>query len=902
MSTIMAKHPLLSFILSITLFGSVTGINAQTFLTASLSTPANAGILSESCAGPYTLVLERSATNTDTTFIFISDVGVAQLGVDYTFPPGTFPLRMLPKDTVALIPINVNADGSIEGLESISWEIAFMAGDESGVLTLASGIVDDYDVEILSPTDTIHWCRYAPLQLSASSTAEIHWSPTFAFDNSTGPEVTVRPFLSGWYYATVGSDTCGASDSIYLDLSYVEIQNQDTVYICNDGDGVVLNGHLVGTANSFTWIPSDTTLSNPAILTPLANPTITTTYILQADFGVCRTADTVVVRVDSLPLDLHIDIAPLKAYYCAGEVVALFSAAYDSLDFPDINFLWTPDNGTYEADRTLFNTALTLQDTTLYIRESKNNACITHDSILINVVPSSVPLSVTDTTLCPGQMFNVAILSNQVTEPEWTPTDGLSCSKCLNPKVTVTGMLGTTVVYQFSGKINECPVGASLPIQIPSFQQIGISGDNEVCPGAMVPLTINNPEGLSNFNWAIVFGDGSLSCTTCPDPIVTVNGTGAVNVLLTANTTNENFCGAQGFIQILTNPSVQPIVITGDNIVCPGDMVQLTITNQGELSGFNWSVTQGNATLSCTTCENPVVTINDSNPVTVQLTSSTINPSFCTAQGIFEFVPGEQPQVTGPSIEACLDGTVVATTGNSDYTNIQWDVVNGDLQLSCTDCASPTVTVHSNGLLRFFAQDSNPDVCKISGSVAVSIYGGDPSNLLLTPDPNVAPIGQGSNVSVLLAVNPTPTGNITWNINGVNIGATGTMVEFNADEDVNFIVATFINSKGCEQIDTISLATVPPSFMIPNAFTPDNNDELNDNFKIIINGNIVIEQFRIFNRWGQKVYDAAENSVDGWDGTYKNEPAASDTYVYMATLRYPDGRKEVAKGDVMLLK
>jgi gliding motility-associated-like protein len=157
-------------------------------------------------------------------------------------------------------------------------------------------------------------------------------------------------------------------------------------------------------------------------------------------------------------------------------------------------------------------------------------------------------------------------------------------------------------------------------------------------------------------------------------------------------------------------------------------------------------------------------------------------------------------------------------------------------------------------------------------------------------------------MTVLLGVTPPPTGPITWTVNGVQVGGTGTMIQFNANDDLNFIQAFFINSHNCEQIDTLSFPTVPPSYMIPNAFTPDNGDEINDNFRIIINGNIVIEKFLIFNRWGQKVYEAEDDPLSGWDGMFKNQPAASDTYVYTATLRYPDGRQEIAKGDVMLLK
>ena len=898
----MAKRSFYSIILPLFLLGIVNCLQAQPALKAYLNTPANAGVLAENCVGPYELVIERGATTEPTIEIFISDGGVAQLGLDYTFPNGTFPLTMLPEDTVVIIPVTVINDGTPEGLESLSLEIAWLAGIESGVVTIESGISDSYDVEILTPGDTIQWCRYAPLQLTASSTAEIHWSPTFSFENPTGPEVTVRPFLSGWYYATVGSDTCGAKDSVYLDLAIAEIFGPDTIYICRDGDGAQLLGSLHGLATTFEWIPSDTTLSDPNILNPVANPTVTSTYIFQSDFGVCIAADTVVVRVDSLPKDMHIDIAPEKPFYCAGEVVALFSPSYDSLDFPDIEFLWKPDNGTFESDLTVYNAALTLLDTTLYIREVTNNACLSKDSILINVIPPSVPLSVTDTMLCPGEMFVVSVLSSIVTEPEWTPETGLSCTKCLSPKVTVSGSPGSTIIYQFSGKVNDCPVGATLPIQIPPLQVIDIIGDNVVCVGDMVPLTITNPEGLSGYQWSVVFGNASLSCTDCPNPIVTINSNGPVNILLNANTTNEGFCGAQGFIQIVPNELLQPIVINGDNIVCPGDMVPLTITNVGEFSDFNWSVSTGDASLSCTNCPNPTVTINGEGPVNILLNANTSNPNFCAAQGFFQFLPGEQPQVNGPTFEACLGGTVVVNTGSLEYSNVVWDVISGELTLSCTQCETPTVTVNSTGILRFFADATDPDICRVSGTVTVNVYPGDESNLLIVPDPFVTPIGQGAEVTAMLSVNPPPSGNITWTINGVEISATGTEIKFDASGDINFVEATFINSLGCEQTDTISFATVPPSYMIPNAFTPDNNDDFNDNFKIIITGNIVIEKFLIFNRWGQMVYDAPEDDLTGWDGTWKNQPAASDTYVYTATLRYPDGRAEIAKGDVMLLR
>jgi len=36
---------------------------------------------------------------------------------------------------------------------------------------------------------------------------------------------------------------------------------------------------------------------------------------------------------------------------------------------------------------------------------------------------------------------------------------------------------------------------------------------------------------------------------------------------------------------------------------------------------------------------------------------------------------------------------------------------------------------------------------------------------------------------------------------------------------------------------------------------------------------------KIFNRWGQMVFESSEISL-GWDGTYQGKPAPAGTYVY----------------------
>lgn len=97
------------------------------------------------------------------------------------------------------------------------------------------------------------------------------------------------------------------------------------------------------------------------------------------------------------------------------------------------------------------------------------------------------------------------------------------------------------------------------------------------------------------------------------------------------------------------------------------------------------------------------------------------------------------------------------------------------------------------------------------------------------------------------------------------------------DTKFNLIVK---DTLGCVGTSSVVVQTYKGTkYYIPNAFTP-NGDGLNDVFRAIAPGIQQTYYFRIFNRWGQLMFET-KNVTKGWDGTYMGTMQAPDVYVWI---------------------
>lgn len=99
----------------------------------------------------------------------------------------------------------------------------------------------------------------------------------------------------------------------------------------------------------------------------------------------------------------------------------------------------------------------------------------------------------------------------------------------------------------------------------------------------------------------------------------------------------------------------------------------------------------------------------------------------------------------------------------------------------------------------------------------------------------------------------------------------------------------------CHPVETL----INPLLDVPNAFTP---GRFGQNSTIKVQGfGIASLLFRIYNRWGQVVFETNDQNI-GWDGTFKGNPQPMDVYTYTLEATYFDGKKTTKAGDITLIR
>ena len=749
-------------------------------------------------------------------------------------------------------------------------------------------IAPTVDIEILNGGDE-QLCQGETLTLFANNNvgnSGLVWTPAQAMPNSS--TIEVNPSFTTTYSATVATSGCSATDEITINVepfAFPVLTTVDTL-ICQNS-AVILANAVTGTGTTYEWTPA-IGLSDPNISNPIATPDVTTTYTLTATSinGICE--ETASVTINVLPAD--VDILEESFNICLGESVT-FTA---NTSTNGVGLTWSPA----DSLSSITDPTVTANPTvsTWYVATLEVGACLVKDSVLVRVdsLPDLTIAAIPDRMIyCEGEIISLVSpgyddLDFQNISHQWSPTIGAQSTDTLLNFVVAAA---ETTTYQRTTTNGACTATETIEIVVTPTPEISIEPAQAVlCEGESIDLLATSAD-ITEFTWSPSAG---LSCTDCPNPTATPPDT-------LIYTVSGEFMGCPANATILIEITPGPIVSLSDQTICPETSVTLNAAPAEANTNYVWTLEDG------------TFVSDEAQPELDDLTETTT--FFLTADNgscepILQSVTINIIQ--DPNLTLMIQDALICQ-GSSTVLTANVDTPGGTFLWTPTGETANSIVVSPDETTEYTVVYTPPVDCDMEIDIQTGTVTVQAPFVIDSLSANPSPGFEGEDVVLQVFVNPADDplmdGSFTWSIVGESPFATtsnDTISVTNPEiEDENTLETEVLyevlvtDAAGCSQTLNITVTVLNSLAKMPNAFTP-NNDSMNDVFNLVQSPNVVVTDFRIYNRWGKQVYDLSDNAA-GWDGNIDGEPAPADVYIYLIEFEF-GGVKEVLKGDVTLIR
>ncbi len=425
-----------------------------------------------------------------------------------------------------------------------------------------------------------------------------------------------------------------------------------------------------------------------------------------------------------------------------------------------------------------------------------------------------------------------------------------------------------------------------------------------VCLGNSIKFNIKN-DSDNVYMWSYDFGDGSTgSYTANASPTQTITHTYNYYPLPNGTTTvSLSYYPSSDLLKCprTATTSIQIIKILGDfdrnneatkvdTVHCVGVIDQFS--NQTPNSTgytFNWNFGDGVGTAST---QNPSYTYPNAGVYTVTL-NITDPVNNCLGFAVKNMTINPLPNALVFARDTCQNSPFLLssnpTVGTAPF-SYTWNPSAG---VTNPNSASSIATASNSTTYSLFISDANN--CKNSTTKSVYIQLPPPS---FTWDTTVV-IGQISQLNNNSGTNFTYTWSPPTDLSCINCPNPISSSTVNITYTV-----TIADNMGCFLVSNTHTVNVElkGSVDVPTAFTP-NGDGVNDVIYVDGWGIRKLEYFRVFNRWGQLLFETNDISV-GWDGMFNGVPQNMETYVYQvsADTYVGEGKPVLKTGTFKLLK
>jgi gliding motility-associated-like protein len=505
------------------------------------------------------------------------------------------------------------------------------------------------------------------------------------------------------------------------------------------------------------------------------------------------------------------------------------------------------------------------------------------DTIRVNGIVTAFDFNAT--TFCDNgtvQFTNASVTDATISGFTWDFGDG-TFSNDENP-VHFYDTVGT--YYPSLTVINNLGCRDSLtsvdPVKVVKKPEANIIRSGNGCSPLNVNFTgsLQNPD-TSSISWQWNFGNGEVSTLISPPAqAYTLAGDYQVSVLVT----NSSGCMDTATTTISSYPL--PLVNAGDDTYnCFRQGRQLTVTGA---ASYSWTPSTA---LSCTNCPNPVT--NPDSLITYVVTGT--NQFGCQAKDTVVIDVKYPINVSASRGDTLCLGSAVRLYANGAHI-YNWSPAAGlNNPNAANPIAAPTQTTN------YTLVGSDVWNCfKDTVHVPITVF----------PIPTVEAgedltINVGKTIDLIPVISPDVT-HVTWSPTGSIFRSTYPAITVRPKETTRYVVEVS-NGGGCKATDhiTVNVLCNGANVFIPNTFSP-NGDGMNDIFYTRGTGLFTIHSIRIFNRWGEMVFEKTgakpNDPVDGWNGTYKGSAINPDVYVYVIEITCENNTRLSYKGNIAVIK
>lgn len=687
----------------------------------------------------------------------------------------------------------------------------------------------------------------------------------------------------------IDSNSCNISDTAYIDVwvrdDSLSANFAPNVIVDCITSSVSVSSHNYATT-SYLWNMGDgTTYTTDSVYHVYASPGNYTITLTVTDSTKCNLSDAFSVPV-TIQASVDANFVLSDSLGCVPLTISFNAALVNN-----VSYAWNFGDGTTSTQNAVTHTYIQPGTFTAQLIVTDPNSCNLSDTAfsIIEVIDSSAGADFNFTRTFFGcDSVQVTLWSTYIGEEFelWDFGDGFTSNADTVSHTYSTG--GTYTITHFINDVDQICKPLDTSILVISLQPLDISVTIPDTIGC-IPFTAlfigNSALVTTDYIWN--FSDGtSLTGDTVTH---TFSAVGTYSITVLGSDTNACIFYDTAFASItaINDSTIADFAATVLNSCDSSLVVQLSNQSINALE-YIWNFGDGNTSNAIDT------TYTYTLPGTYTITLTAIDTNRChpvdTATFTVTMLPNSFVDFTVANV--CLGTIMQFNNLGSPAAQYSWSFGDG---ATSTDYA-PTHLYTGAGTYNVSVTIVDTTTCDVTSSVTkeVKVYlqpiaGFNVSNDTFRFETPVEFVNTSINYE-----------NLTWNF-GDGTGATDEETPVHIYGVIYWVQVclTAYNEACADTACKDIFISFDALIGVPNAFSP-NGDGINDVIRVEGKGIIELE-FRIFNRWGEKVFETNDKSV-GWDGYYKGVLQEMEAYTYSVQAKFIDGTSKSLKGNITLLR